>query len=558
MSFRLRLLLIFLAAVLVPMLALSLMIRGEMTGRLTSQYERRVEGLVSVIEEDIAGESESIAASLAALRETILADNRFRAAAVEREAGERRYLLDYAGSAMRLAGLSILQIQDGAGRIVSSGHFRNEFDRLEPDLPLLLAAAPGGAALVEARTPDGPLLALARVDSFRIGGSRFTITGGIAVEERFIERLERGTDLSVFLDLPGKIPVDRPAREVVRELSVPYIDGDRAGPGEAAFRVSHDLAGLDDLRRGIDRWFLVAVAAAALAAVVLVAWLSARISRPLTELADKTARIDLERLDVEFGTDRRDEIGALSRLLGAMTQRLRAGAVRIRDAERRAAVGELARQVNHDIKNGLTPIRNVIRHLGEILRDDPQRLPKVFDERRETLESSVSYLENLASSYARLYPRGERRPCDASEVAARVAADLAGSPRVALRTVLAEGAVVRADPLALRRILENLVRNAIESLEGGAGTVTVETAVIPDGEGRRNVRIAVEDTGRGMTDEQRSRIFDDFYTTKERGTGLGLSIVRRLVTDLGGTIAVESEPGGGSRFVIDIPTTGGA
>ncbi|MDD3642480.1 MAG: HAMP domain-containing sensor histidine kinase, partial [Candidatus Krumholzibacteria bacterium] len=421
-----------------------------------------------------------------------------------------------------------------------------------------LSVLPAGAALIETRTPDGPLLALARADSFTIGGDRFTIVGGVAAGARFLARLERGTDLSVSLDLPGPGPDGPSGRAIVRELLVPYIDADRAGRSEAALRVSHDLAGLEELRRGIDRWLLAAVAIAAIAAVILVAWLSARISRPLTELADKTARIDLDRLDVDFETDREDEIGALSRLLGEMTGRLRAGASRVRDAERRATLGEMARQVNHDIRNGLTPIRNVVRHLTELLRDDPGRLPEVFGERRETLDSSIAYLDDLASSYARLYPRSERGPCDASESAARVVADMRGTGGVDIGAELAGDAVVQADPVALRRILENLVRNAIESIGPGAGTVTLKTERVAGEDDGGIVRISVSDTGRGMTGEQRGRIFDDFYTTKEGGTGLGLSIVRRLVTDLGGTIEVESEPGRGSRFVITLPASGGA
>jgi signal transduction histidine kinase len=67
------------------------------------------------------------------------------------------------------------------------------------------------------------------------------------------------------------------------------------------------------------------------------------------------------------------------------------------------------------------------------------------------------------------------------------------------------------------------------------------------------VRVTVADTGRGISADQVKRIFDDFYTTKEHGTGLGLSIVRRLVMDLHGTIAVESQPGQGTRMIVDIP-----
>src|SRR5438046_9480492 len=94
---------------------------------------------------------------------------------------------------MRLAGLDVLQIQDANGRIVSSGHFRQEFDRLEPALPRLLATAPGGVALVRARTPEGAFLALARVDSLRLGRSRFTVVGGMAVDSTVLARPARDT-----------------------------------------------------------------------------------------------------------------------------------------------------------------------------------------------------------------------------------------------------------------------------------------------------------------------------------------------------------------------------
>ncbi len=616
MTFRARLLVAFLVAVLLPMVALALFIRDEMADRLTAQYERRVESLITVIEEDLAEERDAITASLAVIRASVVDDNRFRRAAVDRIQEERRYLLDYAGGSMRLTGLSMLQIQDEAGRVISSGHFRNEYDRLEPELPELLSAIPDGTALVRARAPDAPFLALARVDSFQMAGRRFTIAAGIEVGRRFLDRLARGEEMTVALVYPGGVlssgtggltpdadasraNTEDPrtgsaaprtvtdalresaaADEIVRELEVPFIDSERGATAEARFRVTHTLAGLHDLRSGIDRWFLAAVAAAAVLAVLLVSWLSSRISRPLVDLADKTSRIDLDRLDIDFETGRTDEIGALSRLLGAMTERLRASAVRIKDAERRATVGELARQVNHDIKNGLTPIRNVFRHLIELLRDEPGRLPEVFRERQSTLDSSISYLENLASNYARLYPKSERRPCDVNEIARRVVADLRGPENVDLRMELGDGINVLCDPVSLRRILENLVVNGIEALESRPGSVTVTTACVSagsggervsgesggehvyeesvgarvsEGNGEERVRITVADTGIGMGEGQRARIFDDFYTTKENGTGLGLSIVRRLVMDIGGTIRVESEEGKGSRFIIELP-----
>ncbi len=552
MSFRTRLMIVFLAAVLVPMIVLSLLIRFEMTKRLTVQYERRADALVSVIEADIEQESAALGASLLALKETILDDNRFRSAAVDRDKDARRYLLDYAGGAMRMTGLSMLQIQDGEGRIISSGHFRNEFDRLEPELPRLLAAAPASVALVEVRTPDKEMIVLARTARLRIGGKDFTITGGIEIERRFLARLEREASLSVNLIHPSDLKY-HPDNAIVREIPVPLIELDRGNLVESGFRVSHDLSGLDELTGSIDRWFLIVIAIAGFAAVIIVGWLSSRISRPLTKLAKKTSRLDLDTLDVEFETDRRDEVGALSKLLAAMTDRLRAGALRIRDAERRATLGEMARQVNHDIKNGLTPIRNVIRHLSQLSREDPQAMPGVFSEREETLESSITYLDDLASNYARLYPRLDRRPCDVNDIAAGIVSDLHGTRPAGLIADLCEGAVVEADPVALRRILENLVRNAIDSIGPDQGTVTVATEHVPGDGGRTWIRVTVSDNGTGMNEEQKSRIFDDFYTTKADGTGLGLSIVRRLVMDLDGRIDVESAEGEGTRMIIHLP-----
>jgi signal transduction histidine kinase len=236
-----------------------------------------------------------------------------------------------------------------------------------------------------------------------------------------------------------------------------------------------------------------------------------------------------------------------------MTDRLRASTARLREAERRAAVGDLARQVNHDIKNGLAPIRNVLRHFSQVVRQDPDLLPGVFEARRSTLESSVEYLETLAQNYARLSPGLERSLCDVNAVVDQVVRNTA-SDGTELRTSLSEALPQAfANDLMLRRILENLVGNAVDSLAGRpGGMVTVSTEATGGGESGR-VRITVADTGPGMTRTELDRVFDDFYTTKAGGTGLGLSIVRRLILDLNGSLRVETEPGAGTRFMVELP-----
>ena len=492
MTFRTRLLTAFGVVVLIPLLVFGLGIRREMAKRVTAEYQRRVDALVAVINADLARESDRIAARLAALQSSLAADNQFRATVVRGE--DRGYVLDYAGNAMRLAGLDFLQIQDDDGRILSSGHFRNEFDRLGPSIR--------GLTLLRAAAAEGPFLALVTSDSFRIARKPLLMIGGVSVDSAFLARLARDPELGVQLRLPTDSTTADTGRLAVDEITLPFTDA-VDGPGRverAHIEVTRSSALLTALQRNVNLWFAVAVLVAALAALLLASWLSTRISTP-----------------IEAG---------------------------MREMERRIAIGDLARQVNHDVKNGLAPLRNVFRHLTQVARDKPEELSQVFTERQGTVESSINYLETLAANYAKLSPQSERKATDINAV---VRETVAGS--AAVRTKLADGLPpVSADALVLRRVIENLVNNAVDSLDGKSGTVTVSTE-----RGKGTVRLAVSDTGRGMSKAELDRAFDDFYTTKSGGTGLGLSIVRRLVLDSNGSMKVETEPGKGSTFIVEIP-----
>jgi len=487
MKFRTRLLIAFGVVVMVPLLIFGLGIRREMAKQVSAEYERRVATLVRVINADIARENDRLGARLAALKSSLADDNNFRRWIVGGE--NRAYVLDYASSAMRLAGLEFLQIQDDEGRVVSSGHFRNEFGRLGPAIPA------GGPALVRAAAAEGPFLALVTGDTVSVAGRRFQLLGGVGVDSAFLQRLVRDPELAVSLLLPRDSAVADSAIIVDPPLVLPYVDA-VDGPGHverARIIVTRSSALLASLQRNVNLWFAAAVLVAALFALLLASWLSTRISAPV---------------------------------------------------EARIAIGDLARQVNHDLKNGLAPLRNVFRHLIQVARDKPDELPQVFTERQGTVDSSINYLETLAANYAKLSPQSARKATDVNAV---VRETIGGSSSV--KAKLADGLpVVTIDALVLRRVIENLVSNAVDSLEGKNGTVMITTE-----RGHGLVRIAVSDTGRGMTKGEVDRAFDDFYTTKAGGTGLGLSIVRRLVIDSNGSLKVETEPGKGSRFVVELP-----
>ena len=552
MTFRSRLLIAFALATIVPLAMLGVGVRRQLTARLVAQHQQRVEGMARVAAQDVDRESASIASRLSTLAGALKTDDRFRLAAVRGDAGERAYLLDWAEQAMRTTGLDMLQLQDSAGRIVSSGHFRNEFDRLEPELPRALAVAKS-AVLVRTRAPEGPFLALVRAESVRVADRRFDLVGGVRVDSAFLQRFAREEGLRVFV-IPSEARNDSTARgdsvadNVVAELPIPYLTDSLT---TTQLVISYDIPELALLRRDVDQWFAAALAVVLAAALALAIWLSRRLSEPLATLTHAASTIDLEGPELTVAASRDDEIGTLARRLGSMSTRLRASAARLRQAERRATVGDMARQVNHDIKNGLIPIRNVLRHLVQVQEQQPQDLATVFAERRSTLESSVGYLDTLARNYARLTPSVERRAVDVNAVAAEIAASTAVASTVKVKMRLAE-AVPRAlgDPVIVRRIMDNLVRNAVESLDARGGDVTISTSRGQNGA----VRIIVADTGRGMSQEELAHAFDDFFTTKPDGTGLGLSVVRRLTTDLNGSLRVESAPGEGTAFTIELPS----
>ena len=556
MTFRLRLLVGLALVALVPLALLALGVRREMTSRLGAQYERRVGAVTRVVEQDLAEERALLAGRLRAIAEEAAADNDLRFAL--QTGRDRQFVLAYAGRQMRLAGLGMLQLQDEDGRILSSGHFSQEFDRLEPELPALLRDAPNGSAIVSARAADGPFLALAAADSVRLGARLVTIVGGVAVERRLLERLGRDTLVRIALVTPDSAQDTLDAASFTADTIVlPYVRG--TALDSAHLVIAHPTSELVALRRSVDRWFLVALAVVALGALLVAWWLASRLGAPIGELATKAERLDLDRLDADFRTDRDDEVGQLSRTLGAMTSRLRTSTAKLREAERRVAVGEVARQVNHDIKNGLAPIRHVLRHLTQVARDEPSQLPSVYLERQGTIEQSVAYLETLAANYAKLSPKESRRPIDVNAVAAEVVTAARGRAVAGIEigtTLEPDLPPVLAEVVVLRRILENLVANAVDALEDANGEVRVQTGRVAYGLEPARVRITVTDTGKGMTERELARAFDDFFTTKTTGTGLGLSIVRRLVADLEGSLKVDTGPGTGSTFTIELPTSG--
>lgn len=228
-------------------------------------------------------------------------------------------------------------------------------------------------------------------------------------------------------------------------------------------------------------------------------------------------------------------------------ERLRSGAL--------AALGRLATQVAHELRNPLAGILLYARHLEH-------RLARAGDaDGAETARKIGAAVERLGAVVGEITAFG--RPTELNRERTALAPLLDECLTFARARCASEGIDVRqgwdpacpevlADARELRKAFLNLILNGLEALDG-RGTLTLATAH-DAGEGA--VTVTVEDTGPGMTEETRARVFDMFFTTKPQGTGLGMAIARSVVSRHGGTLVIESAPGRGTRVAVRLPVDG--
>ncbi|HYK09178.1 MAG TPA: HAMP domain-containing sensor histidine kinase [Gemmatimonadales bacterium] len=539
MTFRARLAAAFLPAVLVPLVVFGWGVRGAVGSRLQAMFTARADAALQHVRARVTGTSVDLARRLAGVRRAAASDAHLRAALAGDSGAD--YVRDFAGTAMRVSGLASLQVLSPEGTVLSSGHFRNSYGSPEPALEGQLRATSDSIMLLRVRSAESTFVTLARLDSLRVGDRVYPLVGGIGVDSEWMARSAPDTDVTVVLD--------DTAAAGGHILPLPFLASEDADAvTTASLVVRQSLGPLAAISGSVDRWLILGLLTTALTGLALALWLAGRLSKPLADLTDRAEALDPEHPEGAFDTGRRDEVGKLAGVLSSMTSRLKEGAEVARRAERRAALGDLARQVNHDIRNGLTPIRNVFRHWSDAAGESPAELARVFAERQGTVESSITYLNALAGEYARLAVPGAAEPCDLNAAVQGAAQRLAGDEGITVQVELADPApVVRADPLALRRVIDNLASNARESLVNGRGRVTLRT------KGGEHVCLQVIDTGAGMSSAELERALVGFHSTKPQGSGLGLTIVRRLVSDAGGALRVDTAPGAGSSFTVEFP-----
>ena len=224
-------------------------------------------------------------------------------------------------------------------------------------------------------------------------------------------------------------------------------------------------------------------------------------------------------------------------------------------AQRQLAWKEVAQRVAHEIKNPLTPIALSAERIAKHLDRGQPDSPNVIRKCSEVILGCVGTLRTLVDQFSALaqFPAPQPRACDLNRVAEEALALFAG--RLSGITVQWDLELnlptVLADPEAIRRAVANLIDNAAEAMQGSLLRVLgIHSSLSEDGGA---VELCVSDTGHGLTDEIRERLFLPFYSTKHRGTGLGLSIAAKIVQEHGGSLRAEGNIPKGARFLLRLP-----
>ena len=300
-----------------------------------------------------------------------------------------------------------------------------------------------------------------------------------------------------------------------------------------------------------------AVAAAAVFVGLLVSfWISARITKPVEELAEGAREVATGRWDTRIEVRGSDEVGQLAIAFNDMTRTLASQKERLVQTERVAAWRELARRLAHELRNPLFPMQITIENLQKARRLEAKQFLEVFNESTATLKAELANLNTIVARFSDFskMPAPKFVSVNVNEVL-RNAVRLfepqftaVGKPTITPELFLTDPLPeIDADPDLLHRAFQNLVLNALDAMPAG-GTLTLRTS-----EHDGNVRIEVADTGKGLTPEECSRLFTPYYTTKQMGTGLGLAIIQSVISDHHGTISVTSEEGHGTTFRIELP-----
>jgi nitrogen fixation/metabolism regulation signal transduction histidine kinase len=342
-----------------------------------------------------------------------------------------------------------------------------------------------------------------------------------------------------MLYFSGYAPLRNTNGEVFAYLNIPYF----ATQTELNQQISNFLVALINFNAFI---FLIAGMLALL--------ITNSITKSFSLVTEKLRHVSLGQRNDEIEWDKDDEIGALVKEYNKMVRKLEVSAVKLAKSEREGAWREMARQVAHEIKNPLTPMKLSIQYLQRAIDNDSPNVKQLTNNVAHTLVEQIDHLSNIASDFSAFSRIGEavNEVMLLNEVLHSLHGLYQGQPGCEiLYNEPAQPCYVYADKTQMNRLFTNLLQNAIQAIpESRAGRIMMHMEATTDDQW---VVVSVQDNGEGISPEIQSRIFVPNFTTKNSGTGLGLAMCKNIVEQARGEIWFLTRLNIGTTFYVKLP-----
>jgi len=351
-------------------------------------------------------------------------------------------------------------------------------------------------------------------------------------ERKFIQN-EKVGNLSY---LSAYAPIADELGKTVAYLSVPYFARDK------------------DLRQEISNFLITIVnvyALILLIATLLSILISNYVTRSLGMISERLKEIRLGQRNEKLDWPDDDEIGDLVNQYNQTIEELDKSARLLAQSERKMAWESMARQVAHEIKNPLTPMKLSIQHLQRAQRENHPRVKDLTERVSRTLIEQIDHLSTIASEFSDFakMPETQEEMMDINH-SLRSVTDLYMDSEVIdiVQEIPAEQYIVYADRNQMNRLFHNLVKNGKQAIPDERRG-RIQAKVYLEG---TNVIAEVTDNGKGISDDEKDKVFVPSFTTKSSGMGLGLAISKNIIENLGGEIYFETIPGEGTSFYIKL------
>lgn len=588
MSFRRRLFVVFSLTVIISVIAIAWIVsvvtrrafersNDERTGALVAQFQREFNRRG----EDIARQVAAIAASDEISR---------MALSLGQNSAESGAYLNEAKSIAENQRLDFLELLDSQGTIISSAQWPAKFGYKSSYAPS--STTPKDAFLKREDLPEGAALGLFAASRVQVGDNSLYVLGGRRLDKEFFASLElpagmramfyqnlgNGFSPQLLIDSSGLVkepyrvmPLVQQVQQQQREATALIPSPADSADDETVHAIplsgqDHQLLGIllvansrrpfVELSRHIRTAALLALGSGIVLAILFSTWAAARVTRPVEQLAAAAREVAGGNWSAQAAVTSSDELGELAEAFNRMTRELLEQKQRLVQAERVAAWRELARRLAHELKNPLFPLQLTVENLVRARQQSPEHFEEILQESSTTLLAELGNLKAIIgrfSEFSRM-PQPQWQQVDLNEVVGNAVrlfqAQLSAPDRAPIECKLDLAKPMEpmvADPEMLHRAISNLVLNGMDAMPQG-GTLSLRTRQNGD-----HWVVEIADSGTGLTPEECERIFTPYYTSKAHGTGLGLAIVQSVVSDHGGTVRVQSSPGRGTTFTIELP-----